>query len=633
MNASVFRVGDTIEIDATLSSSSANTEGVFFVHSNSSANSSLNWTVIYAETFSEENSDYRIKTNFTIPNKVGSQAIRVIDIYYQFVNITCGRDANADFPSYSDTDDISFTVMPALGPKVNFSSPTPSNGSIQTTVTDIINVTHNDSHPDKLVLNWNGTNEVYSYSGAYTTITKTNLRSGDYTFNVTLNSTFGSMNSTETRIVSINTPVDITIDAPAQNQIFSASLTELNITAKPTQSNKTIQRVFYQLNLNSNLTITSVLNLSFEVPDSNGLLNESLIRYHNLSQSFTPKTLMEITNISIKLKMTGFPNATLQIRADNSNSTSNTVLANISINNASVNPNSFNWVNLTFNSTVTLQANTRYWLFLSPNGTDDDHYSWEANDEDAYSNGTFAQNISRDLLFRIFDMYKYRAVFNAPEGINNITVYANDSDGNLVTSSTINFTVDTVPPRFTGINVTSNTTELGNNITISINASDASSGITNVLLEYNSSAHKNYTMSTNGNGKYNYTFSVRELGIFNYTIYLNDSAGNINATGQLNFASIDTAGPEFSNIRNSPNTADFIDPNVSINITLNIEDFGGMDTAVLQYKNNADAEWINATMSNTSNLFFGNFTPNAAGNWTYRILANDTSANQNYSIN
>ena len=38
-------------------------------------------------------------------------------------------------------------------------------------------------------------------------------------------------------------------------------------------------------------------------------------------------------------------------------------------------------------------------------------------------------------------------------------------------------------------------------------------------------------------------------------------------------------------------------------------------------------------MSNTSNPFFGNFTPNAAGNWTYRILANDTSANQNYSIN
>ena len=133
-------------------------------------------------------------------------------------------------------------------------------------------------------------------------------------------------------------------------------------------------------------------------------------------------------------------------------------------------------------------------------------------------------------------MYKYRAVFNAPEGINNITVYANDSDGNLVTSSTINFTVDTVPPRFTGINVTSNTTELGNNITISINASDASSGITNVLLEYNSSAHKNYTNVNKWKWKIQlHFFQSGELGIFNYTIYLNDSAGNINANRTAEF--------------------------------------------------------------------------------------------------
>ena len=37
-NGSVFRVGDQIEIDATLFSSSANTEGVFFAYANVSQN-------------------------------------------------------------------------------------------------------------------------------------------------------------------------------------------------------------------------------------------------------------------------------------------------------------------------------------------------------------------------------------------------------------------------------------------------------------------------------------------------------------------------------------------------------------------------------------------------------------------
>jgi hypothetical protein len=117
LNGSVFRVGDQIEIEAFLYSASANTEGVFFAYSNVSQASNNNFSVIYQTDFSEESDEYRIKINHTIPNQPGNHTIRVIDIYYQFAKITCGRDANADFPLYSDTDDITFEVMPAIGPK------------------------------------------------------------------------------------------------------------------------------------------------------------------------------------------------------------------------------------------------------------------------------------------------------------------------------------------------------------------------------------------------------------------------------------------------------------------------------------------------------------------------------------
>src|SRR3989344_7104815 len=71
LNDSVFKAGDTISIDATLFSSSANSEGVFFVYSNYSVNSSVNWSVIYNTAFGIADSNYHIKFNFTIPNRPG----------------------------------------------------------------------------------------------------------------------------------------------------------------------------------------------------------------------------------------------------------------------------------------------------------------------------------------------------------------------------------------------------------------------------------------------------------------------------------------------------------------------------------------------------------------------------------
>ncbi|MBR9706216.1 hypothetical protein GOV14_04220, partial [Candidatus Pacearchaeota archaeon] len=628
-NDSVFRVGDLLEIDATLHSSSVNIEGVIFVYANGTANETVNWSAIYSTTFGAADSNYHIKYNYTIPNKIDDHTVRIIDAYKQYRNITCGRHAESDFPSYTDTDDLTFTVLAQPAPVINFTGPTPSNQSTQTTVTVIINVTHNETHPDTLILNWNGTSESQSYSGNYTTITKSNLRQGNYTFYVWVNDTYGNINQTETRIVSVNIPIDITIESPASNGLYSNSSINLNITVKPTQSGKNITWVRYQLNQDSNVSLTSKLNISSDLSDPDGVINESTLSYQNLSQSFAPNQAMEIKNLSIKIKKIGNPNATIQIRTNNVDSPSNTVLGNISIDNSTVSDTEFSWVNISFNSTIALQNNTKYWLFLSPNGSND-YYAWEASDENISANGECLQNTSRDLLFRIFDYYKYRTTLTASEGGNNLTIYANNSDGEFVSSSRIIFTVDTVPPTYQGINESQDPIEVGRNITISINVSDDSSSVNTVLLEFNST---NQSMISDVGDRYNFTFETLLLGLNNFSFYMNDSLGNLNSTSKYNFTVVDTTPPIFSNISNTPSSADDMDPNVMINITINIDDKGVVDTAKLQYKKITASDWTNTSMSNRTNLYYGSFTPNAEDNWTFRLWANDTTGNANFSSN
>ena len=402
------------------------------------------------------------------------------------------------------------------------------------------------------------------------------------------------------------------------------------MTVTPTDSTKNITWIYYQLNQNSNITLTERLNISSDMPDPDGILNETLISHANLSQSFVPNQLMEVRNISIRVKRTGLPNATLQVRPG-SDSPSDTVLANFSIDNSSVSSAGFSWVGISLNYTVTLQGGTRYWLFLSPNGSQEDYYEWEASDNNISAGGYALQNTSRDLLFRIFDFYRYRAAITVSEGENNLTVYANNSDSQVAGSSIISFTLDTVPPVFTGINESSDLIEIGNNIIISVNASDASTAVNKAIFELNRGT--NYTMVLDTGTRYNITFQASVMGVNNYTFYVNDSLGNLNISSSFNFTVADSSPPMMSGISNSPSTEDGLDPDVPVNVTATITDFGNVSSAALQYKLSTDLDWTNASMQNSANLYFGNFTPSSAGNWSYRLWANDSSGNANFSAN
>jgi hypothetical protein len=123
--------------------------------------------------------------------------------YWEIEEVDNGERSHTDevvgFIVFNDTGDMYFRDI--IPPTVEFVSPTPPSGVNATeAVTQVnITVTHNELNPDTLILNWNGANETYTYSGAKTTITKTVAPGNTYTYYVWLNDTYGNTNQAPTR--------------------------------------------------------------------------------------------------------------------------------------------------------------------------------------------------------------------------------------------------------------------------------------------------------------------------------------------------------------------------------------------------------------------------------------------------
>jgi hypothetical protein len=258
LNDTVFRIGDVVEVNATVYSSSSSWEGVFIVYANQSANTSVNWTVKFSGGFGAI-STTSFYVNLTLDKIVGDHSIRVVDEYNQYDNITCGTGLGSDWPAYSDTDDITFQVEPQLTPSISFISPTPENTTIMKTTTVVINVSHIERTPDSLILNWNGTNQTpIRYSGNFTNITMSELTQGNYTFYVWVNDTFGNINWTETRQIQIIAPFNISIENPLDGDGFTTPNISLIVSVKSLLQNTTVTGVSYSLNANQNLTINKL---------------------------------------------------------------------------------------------------------------------------------------------------------------------------------------------------------------------------------------------------------------------------------------------------------------------------------------------------------------------------------------
>jgi hypothetical protein len=204
------------------------------------------------------------------------------------------------------------------------------------------------------------------------------------------------------------------------------------------------------------------------------------------------------------------------------------------------------------------------------------------------------------------------------EGLNNVTVYANDTSENMGNSSLVYFTVDTKKPTVTIIN--SPTAGYYNtNITVNATVTDPdptnSSGIKQVMFRWKNLTDEGIREPMNripGTDFWNATFDTTGMKADNYTIIVNatDNASNANFSNVTNVA-IDRTDPTFE-IAFTTNFTTHI-TNLSINVS-----------ELLQ----TGAPVVNVTNGTTVNLTdLGGIHP--LWNWSYPIITTGTS---NYTI-
>jgi hypothetical protein len=198
------------------------------------------------------------------------------------------------------------------------------------------------------------------------------------------------------------------------------------------------------------------------------------------------------------------------------------------------------------------------------------------------------------------------------------SIYANDSSNNWI-SLTSNFTVvDTNGPVLSNLFENADPLELGQTVTIQINATDLS-GISHVLIEINS---VNYTMVFIGGNTWEYTsWTPNTIGVKMYTLYANDTNDNWNSLdGDITI--VDPNGPSLGSLFEN---TDPLELGQMVTIQINATDISGISHVLIEIDS------VNYTMVfiGSDTWEYNSWTPSTTGLKLYSIFANDTGGNWN----
>jgi len=154
------------------------------------------------------------------------------------------------------------------------------------------------------------------------------------------------------------------------------------------------------------------------------------------------------------------------------------------------------------------------------------------------------------------------------------------------------------------------------------------------LTEDEISNHYNFNPILNTTVSVNWTLKNLADGSYMWACRSYDNNSNFSWSPSNNTFHVDLfTPPDMSQVSMSPSSEDDIDPDVMINVTVNVTDVSGVDSVLLQYKRAGVSTWNNVTMSNESlcewNASF--LVPSPPDTWEYRILANDTLGHTAYS--
>jgi hypothetical protein len=482
----------------------------------------------------------------------------------------------------------------------------------------------NFSVVDDIGVAWTGYNLDYNTTNttipgnANTTIE--NLSDGHHYLMVYVEDTSGNTNSSSVNFTVDTTPPVINIASPINNSIYNSNSIPLNFTVFDNHS--TINSTWYSLDGDQNKTSGNTsLNISGDGSHNVTVYaNDSLGFTNSLTVYFTvDTTLPTITIASPQNKTYSNTPIDLNVSADeatdtwlyNINNTENVTFTPNKTDNFSEGQNNVTvWVNDTagnWNYSIvyfTVDITPPSVTIISPTNT-------SINDSTPLLNVTFdeqintawisvdgaeGQNYTSGVTNLTFDLGQLL------EGLHNVTVYANDSVGNL-NSSTVSFTVDTTPPT---VNVYSPSNMSYNTPTVNLN-----------YTSFDSQSLDTVDGGLNNTLTGNTTLGGLSEGSHSVTVYANDSVGNLNST-TVSFT-VDTTAPIITPL--TPVDRDFVSG--IIDIIASVTDNLNLDTTLWKWSNTTESsQWygLNGTLL-TTDLQDGNY------NITY--WANDTASNWN----
>jgi PGF-pre-PGF domain-containing protein len=222
---------------------------------------------------------------------------------------------------------------------------------------------------------------------------------------------------------------------------------------------------------------------------------------------------------------------------------------------------------------------------------------------------------------------------NLSEGPHNITIFANDSLGNMNGTENITINVDNIYPVVVFTLPANNTNLTTTNQAFNITVADL--GTDSVIFVFSNGTVPFNRTATNPDGNVwnvsNIPVTVFDEGVQSLIIFANDTAGNLNQSASINFTR-DVSAPNVTFVSHvsSANVSGIVYFNATV-----FENYTDVNAVIFQFDNTST--FFNMTAVNAAdsgwNISWDSTNFSDGSKWNVTIFANDTVGNVNFSQN